>query len=74
MPSSGPGRSGTIKGKGSFRGKKKKEVIIASQERQPSITALTPQEIAAGAVPEDDTYAMTMLQDQVQLRCSAVSF
>lgn len=61
MPSSGPGRE---KGKGSFR-KKKKEVNITSSERHPSIIALTPEEVAAGAVPEDDTYAMTVLQDQV---------
>ena len=62
MPGSGPGRE--AKGKSSFR-KKKKDVVIATSERQPSIVALTPQEIAAGAVPEDDTYAMTVLQDQV---------
>jgi hypothetical protein len=65
MPSSGPGRQPTLKPKGSLKRKKKKDTVSSNSERQLSITTLTPEQIAAGAIPEDDTYAINALADQV---------
>uniref|UniRef100_A0A1I7Z2U2 B30.2/SPRY domain-containing protein n=1 Tax=Steinernema glaseri TaxID=37863 RepID=A0A1I7Z2U2_9BILA len=68
MPASGPGRHGTIK-KSSLKKKKKKDASpsgrqqLVLMEKRPSMVPL--ELLPDGTVPEDDSYAMEALKDQI---------
>ncbi|KAK0411652.1 hypothetical protein QR680_005766 [Steinernema hermaphroditum] len=68
MPSSGPGRQPTLK-KSSLKKKKKKDAspsgrqALVMAERRPSMVPL--EILPDGSVPEDDSYAMEALKEQI---------